>query len=64
MVEAGELNRPRDPQPATGEVLDSPTKSKSFGDYPENERGSKMAEKDPNNPEKPDPVQSTKPRRR
>ena len=60
MVEAGELNRPRDSQPATEKVLDSAAKSKSFGDFPEDERGPKMAEKDPNNPEKPDPVRSPK----
>jgi hypothetical protein len=52
LVEAGELNRPRDSQPKTEKVLDSTAKSKSSGHFLEGKKGPKMPEKDPDNPEK------------
>jgi hypothetical protein len=60
----GELNRPRDSQPVTEKVLDSPANPPSFSDFPEDEGDPKTAEKDPDNPEKPDPVRSGKQRPR
>jgi hypothetical protein len=45
-------------------VLDSPAKSRAFGDLPEHFGRPKTAQKDPNNPEKPHPVRSAKKRRR
>jgi hypothetical protein len=41
-------------------VLDSPAKSGIFGDLPEHLVGPKTAQKDANNPEKPDRVRSAK----
>jgi hypothetical protein len=54
------LNRPRDSQPDIEKVLDSTAKSKSSCHFLEGEKGPKMAEKDPDNPEKPDRVRSAK----
>jgi hypothetical protein len=54
------LNRPQDSQPATEKVLDFPAKLGSFSDFPVDDSGPKMAEKDPDSPEKPDPVRSGK----
>jgi hypothetical protein len=55
------LNRPQGSQPATEKVLDFPAKAGSFSDFPVDDSDPKMAEKDPHNPEKPDPVRSAKP---
>jgi hypothetical protein len=59
-VEVGELNRPQGSPAAAEKVLDSPAKSESFKDFSEHAGGPKRAEKDPNHPEKPDRVRSTK----
>jgi hypothetical protein len=56
----GELNRPRNSDSLTGKVLDPPAKSGASGDLPEHFGRPKMAQKDPNNPEKPDRVRSAK----
>jgi hypothetical protein len=60
LVEAGELNRPRNSDSLAGKVLDSPAKSGAFGDLPEDFGRPKTAQKDPNTPEKPDRVRSGK----
>jgi hypothetical protein len=60
----GELNRRRDPDSNTAKVLDSLAKSRTFGDWPEDQREPKTAQKDFNNPEKPDRVRSVKKRLR
>jgi hypothetical protein len=58
MVEAGRLSAPRDSNPTTENVLDSPAKPTSFAALLQDKAGPKKAEKDPNNPEKPDRVRS------
>jgi len=60
----GELNRHRNPNSYTVKVLDSPTKSSTFGHSPEDLGEPKTAQTDPNNPEKPDRVRSVKRNRR
>ena len=62
MVEAGELNRRPDAESTIGKVLVSPVKLGTSGDFPEDQDGPKMSQKDPNNPEKPDRVRSTRKR--
>ena len=54
------MNRLQDSQSATEKVLDFPAKAGSFSDFPVDDSDPKMAEKDPHNPEKPDPVRSGK----
>lgn len=54
------MNRPRNSDSLTGKVLDSRAKSGAFGDSPKLGGGPKRAQKDPNNPEKPDRVRSAK----
>ena len=56
------MNRPRNSDSLTGKVLDSLAKSGTFGDLPEHFGRPKTAQKDPNNPEKPDRVRSAKKR--
>jgi hypothetical protein len=61
VIEAGGgLNRPRDSQSTTAKVADSLAKSKSCGDFIEDKTGPKTSAKDPDNPENPDRVRSTK----
>jgi hypothetical protein len=40
-----ELNRPQDSGPSTEKVLDSPAKSRTFSDFPEDQGGPKTAQK-------------------
>ena len=54
------MKRPRESSPATEKVLDTPANSSSFSDFPEDEGDPKTAEKDADNPEKPDRVRSAK----
>ncbi len=54
----GELNHPQDSDLLTEKVLDSPAKSRTFAAFEQTDAGPKRAQKDPNNPEKPDQVRS------
>jgi hypothetical protein len=54
-VEAGGIEPPTELATVIEKVLDSPTKSRSSGDFPEHKRGPKMAQGDPDNPEKTGP---------
>ena len=54
------MNPTLDLYAATEKVPDLPPKSKTFSDFPEDGRGPKRAETDPNNPAKPDRVRSAK----
>jgi hypothetical protein len=58
-----ELNRPQDLDRPTDKVLDSPAKSRAFSDFTKDHGGPKTAQKDPNNPGKPDGVRSIKGKR-
>ena len=60
LVEAGELNRPRNSDSLAGKVLDSPAKSGTFTDFPDDRGRPKTAQKSLYNPEKPDRVRSGK----
>jgi hypothetical protein len=53
-----ELNRLLDSQPASEKVPNSPLKSRRFSDFSEDKADPKTAQKDLDNPEKPDRVRS------